>query len=241
VRIEDDGRIVLGGATLASGYRNPPDPDPFAEPGWFRTDDVGALDDSGSLQVLKADDAISTGGLTVLPQPVESAPGTHPAIADCAVFGAADDRLGQRVVAAVVLRPGAAKPGLDELRTLSRHAGAHRRTASSTSSRKCPPRHRQDRPAGAAGAIRALDPPATASGPHGHQHDVDRADQDAQQRPGPPQVQTDGGADGSSQSCWRPTASGMRRRVYSARITITPTTGAAVAARLTIRNSSDPA
>jgi O-succinylbenzoic acid--CoA ligase len=36
------------------------------------------------------------------------------------VFGAADDRLGQRVVAAVVLRPGAAKPGLDELRTLSR-------------------------------------------------------------------------------------------------------------------------
>ncbi len=118
VRIEDDGRIVLGGATLASGYRNPPDPDPFAEPGWFRTDDVGALDDSGSLQVLgRADDAISTGGLTVLPQPVESALATHPAIADCAVFGVADDRLGQRVVAAVVLRPGAATPRLDELRT----------------------------------------------------------------------------------------------------------------------------
>ena len=118
VRVEDDGRIVLGGATLASGYRNPPDPDPFAEPGWFRTDDVGALDDSGSLRVLgRADDAISTGGLTVLPQPVESALATHPAIADCAVFGVADDRLGQRVVAAVVLRPGAAAPGLDELRT----------------------------------------------------------------------------------------------------------------------------
>ena len=113
-----DGRIVLGGATLANGYRNPPDPDPFAEPGWFRTDDVGALDDSGSLRVLgRADDAISTGGLTVLPQPVESALATHPAIADCAVFGVADDRLGQRVVAAVVLRPGAAAPGLDELRT----------------------------------------------------------------------------------------------------------------------------
>ncbi len=118
VRVEDDGRIVLGGATLANGYRNPPDPDPFAEPGWFRTDDVGALDDSGSLRVLgRADDAISTGGLTVLPQPVESVLATHPAIADCAVFGVADDRLGQRVVAAVVLRPGAAAPGLDELRT----------------------------------------------------------------------------------------------------------------------------
>ena len=75
VRI-DDGRIVLGGATLAKGYRNPPEPDPFAEPGWFRTDDVGAVDDSGVLTVLgRVDDAISTGGLTVLPQLVESGAG----------------------------------------------------------------------------------------------------------------------------------------------------------------------
>ena len=33
VRVNADGRIVLGGPTLAKGYRNPPDPDPFAEPG----------------------------------------------------------------------------------------------------------------------------------------------------------------------------------------------------------------
>ena len=43
VRIDLDGRIALGGATLAKGYRNPPEIDPFAEPGWFLTDDVGAL------------------------------------------------------------------------------------------------------------------------------------------------------------------------------------------------------
>src|ERR1700721_4855347 len=66
----DDGRIVIGGPTLAKGYRNPPDPDPFAEAGWFRTDDVGVVDDSGALSVLgRVDDAISTGGLNVLPQP----------------------------------------------------------------------------------------------------------------------------------------------------------------------------
>lgn len=47
VRIDDDDRIVLGGSTLAKGYRNPTTPDPFGEPGWFRTDDIGALDDSG--------------------------------------------------------------------------------------------------------------------------------------------------------------------------------------------------
>lgn len=131
VRIDGDGspgRIALGGATLADGYRNPPEFDPFAEPGWFVTDDVGVLDDSGVLRVLgRVDDAISTGGLTVLPQPVEAALADHPAIADCAVFGVPDDQLGQRVAAAVVLRPGAAAPTVDELRdhverTLARSA-----------------------------------------------------------------------------------------------------------------------
>ncbi|WP_422742242.1 o-succinylbenzoate--CoA ligase [Mycobacterium sp. WMMD1722] len=115
VRLED-GRIVLGGPTVAKGYRNPVAPDPFADPGWFRTEDLGAVDD-GVLRVLgRIDDAVSTGGLTVLPQLVEAVLGHHPAIADCAVFGVADERLGQRVVAAVVLTPGAAAPTVAELR-----------------------------------------------------------------------------------------------------------------------------
>jgi o-succinylbenzoate---CoA ligase len=128
VRVDADGRIAIGGPTLAKGYRNPPDPDPFAEPGWFRTDDVGVVGDSGVLSVLgRVDDAISTGGLTVLPQPVEAALRTHPALADCAVFGLADERLGQRVVAAVVVADGCAPPSLDTLqahvmRTLDRTA-----------------------------------------------------------------------------------------------------------------------
>jgi o-succinylbenzoate---CoA ligase len=117
LRVAADGRIVIGGATLAKGYRNPADPDPFAEPGWFRTDDLGAVDDAGVLTVLgRADDAISTGGLTVLPQPVEAALCTHPAVSDCAVFGLADERLGQRVVAAVVVSDGCEPPTLEALR-----------------------------------------------------------------------------------------------------------------------------
>ena len=122
LRVPADGRIVIGGATLAKGYRNPIDPDPFAEPGWFRTDDLGAVNEAGVLTVLgRADDAISTGGLTVLPQPVEAALCTHPAVSDCAVFGLADDRLGQRVVAAVVVADGCAPPTLDTLRTVVTH------------------------------------------------------------------------------------------------------------------------
>lgn len=116
VRI-DEGRIVLGGPTLAKGYRNPVEPDPFAERGWFRTDDVGSVDDSGRLTVLgRVDDAISTGGLTVMPQLVEAALATHAAVAECAVFGVADDRLGQRVVAAVVPSSGHSAPTVAELR-----------------------------------------------------------------------------------------------------------------------------
>src|SRR6185312_12895577 len=122
VRVErsatsNDGRVVLGGATLAKGYRNAVQPDPFAEPGWFRTDDLGAVDDSGVLRVLgRVDDAISTGGLTVLPQLVEAALARHPAVADCAVFGVADERLGERVVAAIVVATACAAPTLAELR-----------------------------------------------------------------------------------------------------------------------------
>ena len=117
VRIDDDGRVVLGGTTLAKGYRNPMQPNPFAEPGWFRTDDIGAVDDSGVLTILgRVDDAISTGGLTVLPQLVEAVLATHPAVAECAVFGVTDERLGQRVVAAVVVAAGRAAPRMAELR-----------------------------------------------------------------------------------------------------------------------------
>ena len=115
IRIED-GRVVLGGPTLATGYRNPLAPDPFAERGWFRTDDVGAVDASGTLRVMgRADDAISTGGLTVFPQLVEAALSTHPAVADCAVFGVPDERLGQRVAAAVVVADATA-PTVADLR-----------------------------------------------------------------------------------------------------------------------------
>jgi O-succinylbenzoic acid--CoA ligase len=116
------GRIVVGGATLAKGYRNPtgPDqtePDPFAQSGWFRTDDIGTLDDSGRLTVLgRADEAISTGGLTVMPGAVEAVLSRHPAVTECAVFGVPDDRFGQRVVAAIVADRTAPAPTLEELR-----------------------------------------------------------------------------------------------------------------------------
>ncbi|OZC97451.1 O-succinylbenzoic acid--CoA ligase [Rhodococcus sp. 06-235-1A] len=98
----DEGRVVLGGRTLASGYRGLPDHPAFAEPGWFRTDDAGTVTD-GVLSISgRLDEAISTGGLTVVPQVVEAALITHPAVLECAVVGLPDERLGQKIVVAVV-------------------------------------------------------------------------------------------------------------------------------------------
>ncbi|MEU2255456.1 o-succinylbenzoate--CoA ligase [Nocardia xishanensis] len=114
VRIED-GRVLLGGAMIASGYRGQPDHPAFAEPGWFRTEDAGTFD-NGVLQVTgRLDEAIMTGGLLVIPQVVEAVLVTHPSISECVVLGLPDERLGQRVAVAVVPTAGAT-PTLDELR-----------------------------------------------------------------------------------------------------------------------------
>lgn len=114
VRIED-GRVLLGGAMIARGYRGQPDHPAFAEPGWFRTEDAGTVTD-GVLQISgRLDEAIMTGGLLVIPQVVEAVLVTHPAISECVVLGLPDERLGQRVAVAVVPAAGAT-PTLEDLR-----------------------------------------------------------------------------------------------------------------------------
>ncbi|WP_241386463.1 o-succinylbenzoate--CoA ligase [Rhodococcus sp. CH91] len=115
VRVDDDSRVWLGGTTLASGYRGLPDHPAFAVPGWFRTDDAGTLED-GVLRIRgRLDEAISTGGLTVVPQVVEAVLAEHPGVREVAVVGLPDERLGQRVTAVVVPAAGGA-PTLAELR-----------------------------------------------------------------------------------------------------------------------------
>ncbi|MFC4125977.1 o-succinylbenzoate--CoA ligase [Nocardia rhizosphaerae] len=114
VRIED-GRVLLGGAMIARGYRNLPDHPAFAEPGWFRTEDAGVYED-GVLSITgRLDEAIMTGGLLVLPQVVEAVLANHAGISECVVLGLPDERLGQRVAVAIVPVPGA-EPTLEEIR-----------------------------------------------------------------------------------------------------------------------------
>ena len=121
---DDEGRVWLAGPQLALGYRNAPDHPAFARPGWFRTDDAGQIGPDGRLRILgRLDEALTVGGLTLLPQTVEDALRQHPAVVDVVVVGIPHPRLGTEPVAAVTLR-SAARP--DELRAhVTALLGAH--------------------------------------------------------------------------------------------------------------------
>jgi O-succinylbenzoic acid--CoA ligase len=125
VRLDDlpeGGRVLLGGPTLARGYRGG-DPDGAfvvdAEGDrWWRTADAGRLDGSRLTVLGRLDEAVLTGGATVLPSAVEAALLSVPGIAQAAVTGVDDPEWGRRVVAAVVPAPGAPAPTLDDVRAL---------------------------------------------------------------------------------------------------------------------------
>lgn len=125
VKIDDDeGRVWLAGPQLASGYRNAPGHEAFARDGWFRTDDAGRIDENGRLRVLgRLDEALSVGGLTLLPHTLEDALRRHAAVVDVVVVGLPDPGLGTRPAAAVTLR---ARATADELRAhVTGLLGAH--------------------------------------------------------------------------------------------------------------------
>ena len=115
VRIDVDGRIHLAGPMLFDGYEG--DPAATAEAlvdGWFRTDDLGRLDDDGRLVVLgRVDDVVVSGGVNVpLPTVTDELLGV-PGVSDAIAVGVPDAEWGTAVVACVVADP---VPDLDAVR-----------------------------------------------------------------------------------------------------------------------------
>ncbi len=84
-------------------------------PGYYLTGDGGYLDDDGYLYVLgRIDDVINVAGHRLSTGPMEALVAAHPAVAECAVIGVADDIKGQVPRALVVLKRGASADGLAE-------------------------------------------------------------------------------------------------------------------------------
>jgi acyl-CoA synthetase (AMP-forming)/AMP-acid ligase II len=107
VRIDDPtGELQVRTPALSAGYADGADlADRLTGDGWFRTGDIGRVDDDGFVWIEgRMSDMINRGGLKVFPAEVEEVLRLSPAIADVAVVGAPDDRVGEVPVAFVVLR-----------------------------------------------------------------------------------------------------------------------------------------
>ncbi|WP_156153447.1 o-succinylbenzoate--CoA ligase [Domibacillus robiginosus] len=98
IRIDgkDEGEIWVSGPNVTPGYLNRPDMNKEAfQNGWFRTGDIGRLDEEGFLYVLdRRSDLIISGGENVYPAEIESVLTGHPAILESGVTGVPDERWG---------------------------------------------------------------------------------------------------------------------------------------------------
>ncbi|MFD6451043.1 class I adenylate-forming enzyme family protein [Nocardia sp. NPDC060220] len=102
VEAGDTGEIQARSASSMAGYL-PDDATAAAyADGWYRTGDVGYLDDDGWLRLTdRLKEMIKVRGFQVAPAEVEAVLHGHPAVADCAVFGVPDPADGEVIVAAV--------------------------------------------------------------------------------------------------------------------------------------------
>ena len=102
------GEILVGGPTVVSGYLNAPELNraSFVD-GWFRSGDIGSIDEDGFLALHgRKDDLINRGAEKISPVEIDDALTLHPAVAEAAAFAVPHPRLGEDIAAAVVLRPG---------------------------------------------------------------------------------------------------------------------------------------
>jgi long-chain acyl-CoA synthetase len=102
------GELVVRGANVFGAYLNAPELNREAfHGGWFRTGDVGMVDNEGFVFILdRKKDVVMVGGESVYSGDVEAALQEHPDILECAVIGIPASRLGERVCAVLVCRAG---------------------------------------------------------------------------------------------------------------------------------------
>jgi acyl-CoA synthetase (AMP-forming)/AMP-acid ligase II/thioesterase domain-containing protein len=104
-----EGEVSIRGRTVSGGYLGNPEANATAfSEGWLRTGDIGRFDAEGYLYLSgRSKEMINRGGEKISPREVEDVLLAHPAVAQAAVFSLPDERLGEDVGAALVLKPGA--------------------------------------------------------------------------------------------------------------------------------------
>lgn len=111
------GILWVKGPVVVAGYLNKPEATAEAiQDGWFNTGDIAKVDDDGFLYIVdRAKDMVLRGGENIYCSEVEAAIYRHDDVAQVAVFGLPDERLGEIVAAAIVLRDGATMTEADLL------------------------------------------------------------------------------------------------------------------------------
>jgi HIP---CoA ligase len=98
VRIADDGEVLARGYNVMKGYFDDPaaTAEAIDDDGWLHTGDLGSLDESGRLRIVgRKKDMFIVGGFNAYPAEIEGFLLEHPAVAQVAVIGVPDERLGQ--------------------------------------------------------------------------------------------------------------------------------------------------
>ncbi len=104
----DAGEVLIRGYNVMQGYLDNPTAtqETMTDDGWLKTGDIGILDDRGYLRITdRAKDMFITGGFNCYPAEIENILLRHDAVADAAVVGAADERMGEVAHAFIVLKP----------------------------------------------------------------------------------------------------------------------------------------
>ena len=112
------GEIWCRGPNVMQGYFEKAEETAAAivEGGWLRTGDLGTMDDDGLVRIVgRIKELIIRGGENVYPGEVEDALRAHADVRDAAVFGLADERLGEEVAAAIVPEDSASPPTREAL------------------------------------------------------------------------------------------------------------------------------
>ncbi len=110
VRIADDGEVLVRGYSVMQGYLDDPvaTAEAIDDDGWLHTGDLGMFNDDGRLLIIgRKKDMFIVGGFNAYPAEIEGFLLEHPAVAQAAVIGVPDDRLGQVGKAFVVLKGAA--------------------------------------------------------------------------------------------------------------------------------------
>jgi acyl-CoA synthetase (AMP-forming)/AMP-acid ligase II len=123
VRVADDGEVLVRGYSVMQGYLD--DPAATAEAidadGYLHTGDLGEFTEEGRLRIVgRKKDMFIVGGFNAYPAEIEGFLLEHPAVAQAAVIGVPDDRLGQVGKAFIVVKDGKTAVSCDELIAWSR-------------------------------------------------------------------------------------------------------------------------